>query len=322
MILDYPFKFGINEADIPINIDLNRLRKYNKIAETDAHMMESIDEDPTFCKDVFKMSFTVKDRISLSNFKQQISKLKKLEIDEVHINNLIFLTVNIIKFEELVFRDHSNIFSDIRNDIVSMLDIANAIHDGKVSEVKMSLYSDVKQLGGINFKIDVVSNLLLPILAQGIVRFKKYYNPLFKKVIGKTYDLKNLTNLDLQSIVADIDDYISANTDRGFKRYHLDLLLLYIRENDVFPTTKYFAHTTPRSIEARLIYFILCITGSRKVMLDPPQLVKPKEEKLNDQNDMIINQIKGEYIKSKSPIASIAKDDDKIFEYYCASLLK
>lgn len=143
------------------------------------------------------------------------------------------------------------------------------------------------------------------------------YLPLINEVLQSNLNEDTIRYSDIEDVISNLDNYVKANSKEAAQEHLRSTLLAYIRENKVLepkPDSKVSDH--PNSNEARLIYFILCVTGQRPVLLPPLNLEKKWEGDVNNQNDRIINQVIKQFKRPVKHLASFAPNDSKIFELY------
>ncbi|MGY0039644.1 hypothetical protein [Pedobacter sp. NJ-S-72] len=336
-ILDHAFCKGKNTNEFELIVDLRLIRKFHKIAEFEAYNREqnildngetlylNLDDDNSFMMDQFKMDIKIEDLIELSNFHNQIIKLKKQNIDLIHYHNLIYSAQQSITLEEQLFKEHLIRYSYIREKLQFLLKLVSHLQSKDIGRIELAFYS---QIGSLKKKKIVLTNnqpddLMKVLVTHYKNRMLDIYLPIINEVLQSKLNKRTIRYSDLETVISKLDDYVKANSKEAAQEHLRSTLLVYIRENKIFkskPDSTVSDH--PNSNEARLIYFILCTTGQRPVLLPLPNLENKWEGDLNNQNDRIINQVIKQFKKPFKHIASFAPKDSNIFEPYLSAFFE
>jgi hypothetical protein len=325
-ILEHEFKIGENSHEFQLEIDLRLVRKYSKIAEFEAQQRETIilddqnvffqpiDQDNYLLKEDFALSLEINNHIELLNFKNQIKKLGKRNIDLQHYEHLIYLAKQSKIYERQLFENHKVKFSKIKLDIDFLIKLADLLSFDSVDFIKMEFFKNkVISQGKISLEGHLAADTIKILVRHYQAQTLNSYLPIINDVLSTEFNEGNIRFADLKDLNSKLDDYIKANSEASGKRYLRNTLLVYIRDN--IPNIKKGVNYFPNSDEARLIFFILCITGNRTIFPANKSLVDPFSGEV-DQNDRVIKSIVEPFKDPPLPIESLAPQDSKIFELY------
>ncbi|MBC8987743.1 hypothetical protein H9X96_18420 [Pedobacter sp. N36a] len=344
-ILDHPFRRGQNTNKFELTVDLRLLRKFHKIAEFEAQFREQIildngeilyldlDDNNSLMTSEFKMDFNIPCISGLINFGKQIDHIKRKLRRPEQFDNLLFLALQLIIIDKRLFKTQYNRYQGLKREIDNISLIGS--------------YAQLNNLSGLELTFLDKNPTKRPkiIATERLPRFivlailKPYVSYLFSDYLE---DLSGILNRELTEDTITYGDLLEVKNkmrkikvedyEKAFHQYFLLKLLNYIRVNNVISEKKP-KHTHPDSDEARLVYFISCITKQHSILpKSKPNFPRYFEnmiirsfngagsskstnaEKIINYNDSIINGVKKKYQDLEK------SENKKIMLYYITDI--
>lgn len=299
MILSHPFKVGHNSYSVDLQVNLAQVRSYHSLAEGQAKALELEGKEVTVFEDRFYFEFDIEDKVELHNWDKQIKLFSRNKIDQVHVNNLLYVAKQMQTLEKNFLQENIAALKAMLVDIDNVLTMHTAIENDQFTELRLSFLSKDKQLNQLNVKGNLPKAFLTSILTPYLTSIKSDWGSTIKQVLGSEKTFDDLSFDDLRSIESKVGPYVGFDHTKAYRSHLHNILFAYIRENEIYPIKlQENKEVYPNNSEARLIYIILCLTGQQLILSSGSNNGTRRALKANDYpdyNDQIIKQVQKVY---------------------------
>lgn len=267
MILHYPFTRNNNKAEITLVLNLELLRNYHEAAKFEYDVRADSGEDLTTVELLFEIDFNIPSITALINFEEQIKLLKRKLLKSHEYENLLFLAMHLVKTEKHLFKSEYKRYENLKREVENISLIGKYAHLNNLSSLELTFIDKDPRT-----RPKIIANDRLPrflILSM----LKQYRAYLFSDhlqdlswILNKEVTEDNLTYGDLLDAKKKLKKFKPEDYNKAFRKHFYKTLLAYIRENNLFSIHKKSASAEPDAHEARLVYFISCVTNEHQVL--------------------------------------------------------
>jgi hypothetical protein len=269
MILNYPYHIGLNTETFELTVNLEQVSEFHSLAK--AQLMENrlMNKTLTQHEDRFFMKLTIKDKVELNNWLNQVSLLRKSKLAIHHLNNLLYLAKQAVTLEKTFMKEElQDNYKSLIDDLNRILTLHECITSHELCELNMTMFSKTTIIAEIKVKDHLPKAFLTAILKPYLDQFLRDWDSIIKHLIDSHTQIEELTFQHLYEIKKILTEYTKINVDQSFKYFIYNTLFSYLRSNELlqFGKTKP-PKWEPNNKEARLIYVIMCLCGESNVLI-------------------------------------------------------
>jgi hypothetical protein len=301
----YNYKIGENFIETTLQLNMYRLTEHHETAKYEVDLLEDIGESESKYIYIFSEILNIKDFIHLSNFREQIDKVKSYNLDVIHLHNLIYLAQQNKRLYGDLYEENLATYSELLERLDFTYNLALSLSKG-TDNIEITLLKGTMELctSSLSQNLSIeVSHILLEHFANKIlIKDLQVINELLDQ--EKTED--DFRYSDLASIAETVRNNIKLNTS----------LLKYIRIERILSNDPLNGFENPNSNEARLMYVVMCLTNQHSILVTDKVYESPRVINLNNQNDRIIGQMKKMYKDLTSTAFFDSVKSSKLLELY------
>jgi len=141
MILDYKFSTGQNTASVTCKVDLSTVRSLHSLAENQAQELESDRQDITNHDETVFINFKISSKTELRNFNDQLEKLKHALRDHGHLNNMLYLTKQVITIDRDLIKEQQFWYKSLDQEIGNVILLHKYIHETDITRLVLTPFN-------------------------------------------------------------------------------------------------------------------------------------------------------------------------------------
>ncbi|MEJ5962244.1 hypothetical protein [Pedobacter immunditicola] len=271
MILDHKFATGQNTASVTCKVDLSKVRTLHFLAENQAQKLEKLQKDIANHDETIFINFKIGVKTELRNLNDQLEKLKHALRDQGHLNNMLYLTKQIITIERDLIKEQQLWYKSLDQEIGNIILLHKYIHEADIARLVLTPFN---KRGQEQKKIAVKDHLPKAFLAAIQMPYVHFvlgeYEGIIREILNRKIRNENITFDDVLEIQRGLKEYIIDDPEKLFMNSLLKSLMDYMKREEVFRPFGKDVKVPEKlnSNEARLIYIVLCVFNLVPILTD------------------------------------------------------